>query len=605
LWDRNSSKTYQVNAANVTTDIYTLDLEEHLGYIGKGRYGFDTVQIGWDRSGAKAENQTVVGIATKDYFMGLFGLNPQSTSYTGANTPVLSFMGSLKKNSVIPSLSWGYTAGNQYSKLAYFSGTIRGTGSNECIVGSKNGVHGSLTLGGYDSSKFNPNDVPFTMASEQRDLMVSIQKITTGTANTTLLPTSVNAFLDSAIPFIYLPAEACALFEKEFQLTWNETARLYVVPDTTHTLLQAKNPSITFNLGTPTKNVDITLPYAAFDLVATYPFTADDSTQIRYFPLRRANSTDQYTLGRTFFQEAYVIADYERGNFSVSQATFDGSTNQQLVAIYPIGGAPSNKKVPVAAIAGAIAGAIVIIALVLLYFFWWKPRHRKRNASELDSSNPLYHPLHPNSHQKDTNYIKAELDAGDDHLAAHARDGRFGKPVEVSGQQEIYEMDATGVPHEMHAGSRDSKRASWFLGKDRKRSSGIPSRQDTTDTFGFPRTPHSAHPSDGGDMSIQNTPAVNYAVPSPRQYGDFSTERYRDRTPSPRVGGFQAGPSRNSSTADNGGFPRSATGSLGISSAGSSLRVPPRSPGQRGGRAEDTPIVSPTSAQDRGEYNRF
>jgi len=43
------------------------------------------------------------------------------------------------------------------------------------------------------------------------------------------------------------------------------------------------------------------LPYAAFDLVADYPLVIDSS---RYFPLMRAANESQYTLGRTFLQEA-------------------------------------------------------------------------------------------------------------------------------------------------------------------------------------------------------------------------------------------------------------------------------------------------------------
>jgi len=54
----------------------------------------------------------------------------------------------------------------------------------------------------------------------------------------------------------------------------------------------------------------IVLFYAAFDLQATY-LIYNNST--RYFPIRCA--ANEYTLGRTFLQEAYVIANYEHSNF--------------------------------------------------------------------------------------------------------------------------------------------------------------------------------------------------------------------------------------------------------------------------------------------------
>lgn len=572
LWDRKSSTSYLVNTANSTTDIYLLDLEDQLGnqtqqYTGKGRYGFDTVQLGWQSSAPQLKNQTVVGIADKSYFMGLFGLDPRPSNFTGDDKLVQSVIATLKDQSIIPSLSWAYTAGNQYR--------------------SSSKTVGSLTLGGYDTSKFTPNGVTFAIAEDERDLMTSIEKITTDSGNTNLLPERITAYLDSAVPFIYLPVEACVLFEKAFSLTWNETKELYIVSDVEHTLLLSKNPSVTFVIGSATQNTEITLPYAAFDLTATYPFTESVNTNIRYFPLRRAMNSTQYTLGRTFFQEAYVIADYERRNFSISQATFDSRAVQNLVAIYPIGGPKSS--IPIAAIAGGAAGGALLLIAALVYFFWWRPRQRKRKPQELDSHS-LYHPLHPNSHQKDPAYIKVELDAGEDH---QARDGRGGKPVELGDHPaEIYEMDGGDVIHEI-GNTREEKRGSWLWGKDKKAERDRrASRQNTTDTFGFPKTPSSPFPTTGGDSSIQNTPAINYAtpVPSPRRPGDPNNGPYRDRTPSPDGIG----------TMDSMGFPRSTVGSVAISSASSSLRLPPGTPGRRG-----SPIVSPQSAVPRDRFQRF
>lgn len=66
------------------------------------------------------------------------------------------------------------------------------------------------------------------------------------------------------------------------------------------------NPNITFTIGDSVNRgptVEIALPYASFDLQAAPPAAAQGS---RFFPLRRAANKTQYTLGRTFFQEAYV-----------------------------------------------------------------------------------------------------------------------------------------------------------------------------------------------------------------------------------------------------------------------------------------------------------
>lgn len=168
-----------------------------------------------------------------------------------------------------------------------------------------NQVYGSLTLGGYDASKFVPNNLTFDFGpQDDRELIVQLNKISTAN-NTTLLPSPIPMLLDSTIPYIYLPVAACEEFEKAFGLVWDNATQLYLLTTAQHTVLQTQNPNVTFTLGnlTSSKTVDIILPYAAFDLTVSYPIVANAT---RYFPLKRANDSTQYTLGRTFFQEAYV-----------------------------------------------------------------------------------------------------------------------------------------------------------------------------------------------------------------------------------------------------------------------------------------------------------
>lgn len=72
------------------------------------------------------------------------------------------------------------------------------------------------------------------------------------------------------------------------------------------------NPVLSFRLGNTVDNTDagqtieISLPYKAFDLRAEYPIY---NTTMNYFPLRRADNDSQYTLGRSFLQEALSILD--------------------------------------------------------------------------------------------------------------------------------------------------------------------------------------------------------------------------------------------------------------------------------------------------------
>ncbi|KAL8653691.1 MAG: hypothetical protein Q9226_003742 [Calogaya cf. arnoldii] len=141
-------------------------------------------------------------------------------------------MTTLKNQSLIPSVSFGYTAGAPYRLKK---------------------VLGSLTLGGYDQARFTPNNMIFSFAPDtDRDIVVGIQSITSTDQEGTkrdLLPTGINAYVDSTVSQIWLPLEACKLFEKAFGLTYDPGNQLYPVSNTLHKKLLAQNASITFTLG--------------------------------------------------------------------------------------------------------------------------------------------------------------------------------------------------------------------------------------------------------------------------------------------------------------------------------------------------------------------
>ncbi len=169
-------------------------------------------------------------------------------------------------------------------------------------------VLGSAILGGYDRSRFVPNGLSFSFAPDiSRDLVVGLQSIKSVDNNgriTSLLPSGILTFVDSTIPYIWLPLEACSAFEKEFGLTWDSNSELYLVNDSLHNALAARKLNFTFQLGnlaTGGPNVNITLPYASFALTASPPLVSNTT---KYFPLKRAANNTQYTLGRAFLQEA-------------------------------------------------------------------------------------------------------------------------------------------------------------------------------------------------------------------------------------------------------------------------------------------------------------
>ena len=314
-----------------------------------------------------------------------------------------------------PSSSYGYTAGAPYRL---------------------NGVLGSLTLGGYDSSRFTPNNVTFYITNgTYRTPIVNISSITAGgrggeeggsagsAEGIALYETSFTSSIDVATGQIWLPLDACMAFERAFGLEYDPVTELYPVNDTTHNFLSSQNTSVTFNLNAwPTGDgpVPITLPYSAFDLNATYPFVANAT---RYFPLKRAANSSQFTLGRAFFQEAYLIVDHERNTFSVSQCTFNSGSTQTLLAIeIPSNSTNSSSTTSSAsasssssssggggglsggAIAGIVIGSLVgaaAFAAALLFCLRWQRnlnRSLKNDATAVPPPGPMSeHGVHQGS----------------------------------------------------------------------------------------------------------------------------------------------------------------------------------------------------------------
>ena len=283
-----NSSTWNNNTATANA-LFPLLLDNSLlNYTAAGLYGFDNVTLG-GLGGPSLGDQAVAGIATEQFYLGLFGLNPQTSTLPDATTSLPDFVSQLNQSGRIPSLAWSYTAGNQYRPGSYF---------------------GSLTLGGYDASRFEPNNITFNFNDTgSGNFSVDIGAIILTTDdNVTVLTgpnNSISALIDSTTSYIYFPLYLCQQFEKAFGIAWDTDVQAYLVNDTLHQALQSQNTSIVFNLGnsstTPGQGFNISLPYSAFDLIAEAPLVPNAT---RYFPLMRSANESQYILGRTFLQEA-------------------------------------------------------------------------------------------------------------------------------------------------------------------------------------------------------------------------------------------------------------------------------------------------------------
>ncbi|KAK5161623.1 hypothetical protein LTR04_004020 [Oleoguttula sp. CCFEE 6159] len=381
---------------------------------GNAQYGYDTVGLGGvGEGGPTLKNMTVGGLAVNDFYLGIFGVNPKPTNFTSFAEGSPSYITTLRDQNLIPSVSFGYTAGARYRLRS---------------------VLASLTLGGYDASRFVSNNLTITFApNNERDLVVAIQSITTdksSSGSNTLLPSSapIFAYIDSTVPQIWLPRSVCQAFEAAFGLIYDNATDLYLVNNTLHQSLVTRNASVKFTLGASLnggQTVDITLPYAAFDLQASPPYRGL-ANSTAYFPLRRAANDTQYTLGRTFLQEAYLAVDWERANFNVSQCNWVDGVQQHLIAIpafnsttngtggalFPSSTSPSS-GLTTGAIAGIVIGVIVVIAaLVLLLVLHFRRTRRNAHAAAIAAGKgSIGESDSSDASNADKVYPKAELDA--------------------------------------------------------------------------------------------------------------------------------------------------------------------------------------------------
>ncbi|KAF1963202.1 acid protease [Byssothecium circinans] len=371
------SPGFQSNTSSTWSTIgqYDIGLEQNLGYEGRGMFGYDTVTLGSETAGTSLslKKQVVAGVAELDYFMGHIPLGTTDSSFCGSCKPEKTFLWQLRNNSMIPSLSFAYTAGAKYRSKSYLA---------------------QLILGGYDTSRFLHNTMDFSFSfsiNPSRLLSVAVNSITaTNTLKGTYSLSSSAHFslVDSTVPHIWLPRDICDAFETAFGLTYDSKTDLYLVNTTIRSQLQALNPSITFKLAntlsdTTSNYTNIILPYSAFDLQASYPYYPNATN---YFPIRRAANDSQYTLGRTLLQEAYLIVDYERANFTITRASFP---EQQLPAakILPIhppsSSSHSNTRLSVTAIAGIIIGSTAVIAIIASAIYFFLHRRRKQTREDL------------------------------------------------------------------------------------------------------------------------------------------------------------------------------------------------------------------------------
>jgi hypothetical protein len=319
------------------------------------------------------------------------------------------------------------------------------------------GEPGSLTIGGYDTARFfNSTSTPWMSmdSNSTRRFTLGLSKLqisfdqNRGAQNTTVSGEQMSfpsqpVVIDTFTPYIWMPPDICAIFERALGLNWDETNELYLISEALHQTLNKTNPKITFQLGDLIASNDNTfvsrqrnfsMSYSSFDLSASAPLVSTPNPT-RYFPLKRIPSTrlnQSWVLGRAFLQDTYLIARYDQHTFSLSQARFDKSISSQIQTIdLPSGSKPSyigqmgdgdHSKTKLIIIFVCTISGLIALAGCILYYCIWAYRNGKRPFSQ----------AHRRQQSESESSSARPLGSTDVELSAE-------KPLSESSSREIFE----------------------------------------------------------------------------------------------------------------------------------------------------------------------
>lgn len=280
----------------------------------------------------------------------------------------------------------------------------------------------SITLGGYDTARYVPHDIDFTLTPQDNMPRALIRGIEASANNSTTKPkkwgsdtaslsgwnNSFTALIDSTTPYLWLPNAVCDEFADAFNLTYNKTFDLYTLTNEQYNIYgSADSFTFTFsfssfdnhdNFGSPLNVpglVNITVPMRAFVGLLQYPFMHRaikyGDPAVPYFALRRSQNDSAIVIGRSFLQEAYLITKYDEAVFSVHQAKFPQRpiAEANLIPIkqpnnspYPSPPKQTGTKLSTGQMVGIAVGAILLCLFCLVSVFYLCRRRKSQGKGD-------------------------------------------------------------------------------------------------------------------------------------------------------------------------------------------------------------------------------
>ncbi|RSL89391.1 hypothetical protein CDV31_015891 [Fusarium ambrosium] len=460
----------------------------YLGYGGNGEYGRDriTTQSSTNSEPYSMDGVLMAAVNTTSYLNGLFGLGITQGNFNGtvAESPLTQ---AVKDYGWIPSYSFGYTAGAHYRNAPV-----------------------SLTLGGYEPSRFKSHNTDFTLSqpdSMERALVRGIEIMPAkggvapdswGSQSLVLSEweTSFDAIFDSSTPYLWLPDDVCDQFAAALNLTYNSTFDLYLISNEQYReYSKAETLSFTFVLSSFDNNdnfgdpydvsgvVNITLPLRSFVSLLQYPFMEETikygEPAVPYFMLRKAHNSTTYILGRSFLQESYLITKYDEAIFSIHQALFpeDSSSETGLVAIEQPDNSPypppfsgnSRNGLSKGVIAGIGVGSGVFVACAAALVAWLCYRRKRKSSAESSTSEDdkdLTSSPGARSPRSPIMQLLCKLTRRGNSEHQTPKDGKENEKISEAPNTQIYEMPAPIPPAELDGDDGTSWNGDTELGTD-------------------------------------------------------------------------------------------------------------------------------------------
>lgn len=120
---------FQSNASSTwnSLGLYSLEAENYINMTGSGEFGTDVLSLNGGNGSSTGDGrslaQQIVGaVPDKSFLLGELGLSDRPSEFSSAANTKMSILDNLYKNKLIPSKSYGYTAGAYYGNSEFCPG---------------------------------------------------------------------------------------------------------------------------------------------------------------------------------------------------------------------------------------------------------------------------------------------------------------------------------------------------------------------------------------------------------------------------------------------------------------------------------------------------